>query len=182
MPNIKESSKIDGVFIVELTPYGDERGRFMETFRKEWFPQRDWNIIQSNRSDSQSGVLRGLHYHFQQVDYWYVVNGRIRAALADIRSDSPTSGATETVEMGEHNQLGLFIPTGVAHGFVAVTDATLTYVVDNYYNSKDEFGVAWNDPQLAIDWGISSPILSERDACNPTLTKIPSKELPRLAN
>jgi dTDP-4-dehydrorhamnose 3,5-epimerase len=125
-------------------------------------------------------VLRGLHYHLQQVDYWYVVQGRIRAALSDIRPDSPTVGATETLEMGGKEQLGLFVPTGVAHGFLALTDATLTYIVDNYYDSNDEYGIAWNDPQLAVPWGTSSPTLSRRDASNPLLAEIPPDHLPRL--
>lgn len=180
MANIYSSNTIHGVYFVELVPYADERGRFLETFRKEWFTQRTWDVVQANRSDSRAGVLRGLHYHFKQVDYWYVVRGQIRAALADIRPDSPTSGATETVEMGEDTQLGLFVPVGVAHGFVALTDATLTYIVDNYYDSSDEYGVAWDDTQLAVDWGVESPTLSARDAINPPLAGIPPSRLPRL--
>ncbi|RMG96044.1 MAG: dTDP-4-keto-6-deoxy-D-glucose epimerase [Chloroflexi bacterium] len=168
MAVIRESSVISGVYVVELRPFSDPRGRFMETFRKEWFPQRSWDIIQTNRSDSKAGVLRGLHYHRQQVDYWYVARGRIRAALADIRPSSPTYLATQTIEMGEENEIGLFIPIGVAHGFVALTHATLTYIVDNYYNNgQDEFGIIWNDPTLNINWGVTEPILSDRDASNP---------------
>lgn len=173
MTTIRESEEIAGVYLVDLKAYADERGRFLETFRKEWFPQRSWAIVQSNRSDSRSGVIRGLHYHFQQVDYWYVVRGQLRAALADIRRDSPTFLATDTVEMGGDRQLGLFVPVGVAHGFSALTDATLTYIVDNYYDSDDEYGIAWDDPQLALDWGIEDPILSDRDLANPTLSEVP---------
>ena len=179
MPQIQESALIKDVQIVTLKPLEDERGRFVETFRQEWFPQRSWEIIQTNRSDSQAGVLRGLHYHFKQVDYWYVVNGRIRAGLVDLRSDSPTYKATQTIEMGEDRQLGLFIPVGVAHGFVALTNATLTYVVDNYYDNRDEFGVAWNDPDLALPWGVEAPVLSPRDTANPRWMEIPADLLPR---
>jgi dTDP-4-dehydrorhamnose 3,5-epimerase len=178
MPQIEESNFIKDVQIVGLKPFGDERGRFMETFRKEWFPQRSWEIIQSNRSDSLTGVLRGLHYHFRQVDYWYVVSGKIRAGLADIRLDSPTYGATQMVEMGEENQVGLFIPVGVAHGFVTLTDATLTYIVDNYYDSHDEYGVAWNDSELGLPWGVESPLISGRDAANPRLKDILPQNMP----
>lgn len=178
MPAIRPSTIIEGVYIAELTPFGDERGRFLETFRKEWFPQRPWDVIQTNRSDSRAGVLRGLHYHFKQVDYWYVVQGQIRAALADIRPGSPSLGKTETIVMGGEQQLGLFIPTGVAHGFVALTDATLCYIVDNYYDSSDEFGIAWNDPQLNVTWGITDPILSGRDAANPLWRDIADDRLP----
>lgn len=179
MPLIRASTAIRDVYVVELEPYSDRRGRFLETFRKEWFPQRSWDIVQTNRSDSKAGVLRGLHYHFHQVDYWYVVQGRIRAALADIRPDSPTVGAVDTIELGGDAQLGLFVPIGVAHGFLASTDATLSYIVDNYYDSQDEYGIAWDDPQLAIPWGVSSPTVSARDAANPRLADVPPKQLPR---
>ncbi len=181
MPVIEESNLITGVQLATLNAFADERGRFMETFRKEWFPQRSWNIFQTNRSDSKAGVLRGLHYHFNQVDYWYVVNGKIRAALADIRPGSPTYGASQTVEMGEENQLGLFIPVGVAHGFVALTDATLIYIVDNYYSGADEYGVAWNDPDLIVPWGVDSPLISQRDTDNPRLKDIPADKLLKFA-
>lgn len=179
MPEIRESEQIKGVFVVELNAHADERGRFMETFRKEWFPQREWSSIQNNRSDSRADVLRGLHYHFKQVDYWYVMNGRIRAGLLDIRPDSPTFRASQTVEMGEENNLGLFIPIGVAHGFLALSEVTLTYVVDNYYDSSDEYGVAWNDPEVALPWGANQPLISDRDARNPRLSEIPQEALPR---
>jgi dTDP-4-dehydrorhamnose 3,5-epimerase len=179
MPQIEESSLIKDVQIVTLQPFADERGRFMETFRKEWFPQRSWEIVQTNRSDSKAGVLRGLHYHFKQVDYWYVVNGKIRAGLVDIRPGSPTYGVAQTIEMGEENQVGIFIPIGVAHGFVTLTEATLTYIVDNYYNSHDEFGVAWNDPDIAVPWGVESPLISGRDAENPRLKDIPPENMPK---
>ena len=180
MTNIEESPTIRGVYLARLRAFGDERGQFMETFRKEWFPQRSWNVIQMNRSDSQAGVLRGLHFHHKQVDYWYVPAGRIRAGMVDLRPNSPTYLATQTVEMGEANNIGLFIPIGVAHGFVALTAVTVTYVVDNYYNGADEFGVAWNDPALNLDWQLAAPpILSDRDAANPLLADIPHGSLPQ---
>lgn len=178
MPTIRNSTAIKDVYIVELEPYSDQRGQFLETFRKEWFPQRSWEIVQANRSDSKAGVLRGLHYHFHQFDYWYVVGGRIRAALADIRPDSPTCGAVETVEMGGAAQLGLLVPIGVAHGFLALTDATLTYIVDNYYDSQDEYGIAWDDPQLAVPWNAASPLVSARDAANPRLEDVAPEQRP----
>lgn len=181
MAHIEESPHINGVQIATFKPFADERGRFMETFRKEWFPQRSWNVIQTNRSDSEVGVLRGLHYHFHQVDYWVVLAGTIRAGLADIRPDSPTYGVSRTIEMGGEHQVGLFIPIGVAHGFVALSDATLMYIVDNYYDGADEYGVAWNDPDLAVPWQVISPRISERDAGNPLLRDIPDDQLPRLS-
>jgi dTDP-4-dehydrorhamnose 3,5-epimerase len=173
MPEIQESPLIKGVQIVSLRAFEDERGRFIETFRKEWFPSRKWENVQSNRSDSRQNVLRGLHYHRQQVDYWYVPAGMIRAGLVDLRPNSSTYMATQTVEMGDENQVGLFIPVGVAHGFLALTNCTLMYIVDNYYDSTDEYGLLWNDSQVNLNWGIDNPILSERDLSNPRLENIP---------
>ena len=175
MPKIKESEQIKGVYIVEPSVFGDDRGRFLESFRKEWFPQRSWEIVQCNRSESVRGVVRGLHYHYHQVDYWFVMSGMIRACLADIRPNSPTFKATQTLDIGDDNMVGLFIPVGVAHGFATLSERViLTYVVDNYYNNSDEFGVAWNDPELNIDWGLdpAEVVLSGRDAANPPLSEI----------
>ncbi len=180
MPNIVESELIKGVYILEPSVFGDDRGRFLESFRKEWFPQRSWDIVQCNRSESVRGVVRGLHYHYHQVDYWFVMSGMIRACLADIRPNSPTYKATQTLDMGDDNMIGLFIPTGVAHGFATISERViLTYVVDNYYNNQDEFGVAWNDPELGIDWGLdaSEVVLSGRDSKNPMLKDIDQESL-----
>lgn len=172
--------QIDGVKVVNLRAFGDERGRFMETFRTAWFPEADWSKIQCNRSDSQPNVLRGLHYHFEQVDYWVATHGAIRAALVDLRPQSSTYLQTHTLELGETHPLGLFIPIGVAHGFVALTPCTLTYVVNNYYDGgKDEFGVAWDDPTLAVNWSVTAPILSPRDAQNRAWAAIPTDQRPR---
>jgi dTDP-4-dehydrorhamnose 3,5-epimerase len=179
MPQIQESSLIKDVYIVTFDVFGDERGRFMETFRKEWFPQRSWDIVQTNRSVSQAGVLRGLHYHFKQVDYWIVAAGAIRAALYDLRPDSPSRGVAQILELDNENQKGVFIPIGVAHGFVSLTDATLIYLVDNYYDGGDEHGVAWNDPDIAMPWGVGAPVVSKRDAANPLLKDIPTDKLPK---
>jgi dTDP-4-dehydrorhamnose 3,5-epimerase len=179
MPTFQESKTITGVILVQLTPFGDERGRFIETFRKEWFPQRSWQILQTNRSDSQENVLRGLHYHHKQVDYWYIATGKIRAGLVDLRPNSATYLAGETVDMAAEDNLGLFIPIGVAHGIVALKPSTLIYTVDNYYDGDDEFGVAWNDPEINLDWAVSDPLLSPRDQNNPLLKDIPPENLPK---
>lgn len=177
---IQESSQIAGIYTVAIRTFGDERGRFMETFRLEWFPQVSWARLQTNRSDSKTGVLRGLHYHHHQVDYWYVPSGMVRVGLVDLRPSSPTYRATQTLEIGDDNNMGVFIPTGVAHGFVTLTDATLTYVVNQYYDGgKDENGVAWDDPDLAVPWGYDTPILSPRDQENQRLRDIPADNLPR---
>ena len=178
MTDITESSVIAGVKVVSLRAFGDDRGLFMETFRKEWFPERSWNIIQCNRSDSSAGVLRGLHYHHKQVDYWHVSRGAVRIALADLRQSSGTYGAVQTLDVNQNQQIGVLIPVGVAHGFLAKTVATLTYIVDNYYDGSDEYGVAWNDSTLNIEWGTVTPSVSGRDGRNRLLRDIPSSDLP----
>ena len=144
----------------------------------KWFPWINWDKMQGNRSDSKAHVLRGLHYHQHQIDYWYVTSGVVRAAMVDLRPSSPTYRAVETLEIGDDHNIGLFIPVGVAHGFVALTDATLTYIVNNYYDGADEYGVAWNDPDLAVPWGVENPVISGRDAENPRLQDIPAADLP----
>ena len=178
MVEIIESRIIDGVKFAKLKIWADDRGRFLETFRKEWFPEQSWEVIQTNCSYSQAQVLRGLHYHLHQVDYWFAPQGTIRVALVDLRRSSPTRGASQTLEIGEDSPMGVFVPIGIAHGFVALTNATLTYLVDNYYDGSDELGVAWNDPALGVTWGISNPILSPRDVQNPVLKDIPGHQLP----
>lgn len=178
MPVITELAQIAGVKIVDLKAFGDERGRFTETFRTEWFPERSWGQIQSNRSDSIAGVLRGLHYHFLQVDYWYVLQGSIRIGLADLRVSSPTHGASAAFDVDGSTPQGIFIPTGVAHGYYALTPVTIVYIVDQFYNGSDELGVAWNDPELAVDWAVTTPILSERDRKNPRWRQIDPAKIP----
>src|SRR5687768_16341454 len=112
-------------------------------------------MIQGNRSDSGRGVLRGLHYHRRQADYWYEVRGRVFVAMHDLRRSSPTCGASLTMEIGDENQVGVYIPKGVAHGFQAMTDVTLTYLVDQYYDNTDELGLAYDDPTAAIPWPVA---------------------------
>jgi dTDP-4-dehydrorhamnose 3,5-epimerase len=179
MDLITPSNTIQDVQLAHPKAYADSRGQFMEIFRREWFPQVDWSKMQSNHSISKTNVLRGLHYHFHQVDYWFVSHGCIRAGLVDLRPHSPTYKAALTLEMGADNNIGLFIPVGVAHGFYAVSDCTLIYFVNNYYNSQDEHGVAWNDPALGLDWQIGGqPLISERDINNPLLSEIPDNLVP----
>lgn len=179
MPKIIESDTIAGLQIVELPRYGDERGIFQEIFRREWFPQVAWDALQSNCSHSKAHVLRGLHYHFKQVDYWYVPKGRIQAGLVDLRPNSPSFKAHQLIEMGEENHLGLFIPIGVAHGFYAHTECSLIYFVNHYYDSQDEFGIAWNDPEFPLDWATATPLISERDKQNRPFAQVPHEQRPK---
>jgi dTDP-4-dehydrorhamnose 3,5-epimerase len=171
MATVTPSDIIDGVFIVDPVIHGDERGYFVETYRRQWFPGGR-EMIQGNRGDRQAGSIVGLHYHLHQADYWYVPYGTARVVLHDLRQGSATDGATITIDLGRqedgtHSHRGVYIPPGIAHGFGALTDMTITYLVDSYYNQADELGVAWDDPQIAGDWGVSEPILSDRDQKNP---------------
>lgn len=181
VPSYSEHPDLPGVYLVELSPKGDNRGRFSEIFRKEWFPQRSWHAVQINRSDSRAGVLRGLHYHFNQVDYWYLAAGTIRVGLVELRPDQARYRASAALTLSADDHTGLYIPSGVAHGFYAVTDVTLFYVVDNYYDGGDEYGLAWNDPDVTVDWQVDGlPELSGRDSANPLLRDIPAADLPRV--
>lgn len=179
MAKVYESEKISDVIIVEPRSFGDDRGRFLETYRRSWFPLGR-EMVQSSRSDKSAGSLVGLHYHLHQADYWYVVEGRAQVILHDLRVGSVSQGATLEIELGDANEVGLFIPPGVAHGFAAITDMTLTYLVDNYYNPSDELGVAWNDPEIAANWQIEDPVYSARDAENPLKREIKDEFLPRV--
>jgi dTDP-4-dehydrorhamnose 3,5-epimerase len=177
MPTVTESDRIAGVYVVEPDIHGDERGRFIETYRREWFPNGR-EMLQGNRGDRKAGALVGLHYHLHQADYWYVPFGTARVVLHDLREGGPTDGATLTLELSDQNHLGVFIPPGVAHGFAAVTDMTITYLVDGYYNPADELGVAWDDPEIDADWGVAEPIVSGRDQSNPRRKDLPAGRRP----
>lgn len=171
MAEVTESDVIAGVFVVEPAIHGDARGFFIETYRREWFPLGR-EMVQGNRGDRVAGSVVGLHYHLHQADYWYVPYGKCRVVLHDLRVGSATDGATLTIDLGtrddgSHDHRGVFIPPGVAHGFAALTDMTITYLVDGYYNAADELGVAWDDPAIDADWGVAGPVLSARDQKNP---------------
>jgi dTDP-4-dehydrorhamnose 3,5-epimerase len=177
MAEIVKSEKIDGVYFVRLESHPDDRGRFVETFRRRWIPGSR-EMVQGNRSDSQPGVLRGIHYHLFQSDYWYVPVGRTFTALVDLRPKSPTFKGVETFEMGEQNEVGVFIPPGVGHGFYALSQAVMTYLVDQEFDGSDEFGVAFDDTALGIQWPDGERIVSDRDQANPKLADIPAENLP----
>jgi len=130
-------------------------------------------MVQSNLSRSRAGVLRGLHFHRRQADYWCVLEGTAFVALVDLRAGSPTEQATwwQTFDAGTAMR-GLYVPPGVAHGFYAVTDLALQYLVDAAFTGEDEFGIAWDDPDLAIPWPSAEPLTSDRDASNPSLAEM----------
>ncbi len=178
MPQIRPSERIADVVLIEPDVHGDSRGRFVETYRRQWLPLGR-EMVQANRSEKEAGALVGLHYHLHQADYWYVLRGTARVVLHDLRVGSPTDGTTETLDLtGDHDR-GLFIPPGVAHGFAAVSDVLLWYLVDGYYNPADELGLAWDDPEVAADWGVTDPIVSDRDRSNPRRADIAPDLRPR---
>ncbi|MGH9046994.1 MAG: dTDP-4-dehydrorhamnose 3,5-epimerase family protein [Acidimicrobiales bacterium] len=177
MPTFDRSTEIADVVVVDMDVHGDQRGTFVETYRKEWFPGAP-EMVQTNRSDKAAGSLTGLHYHLRQADFWYALAGTARIVLHDLRRTSPTKATTVMLELTGTSHRGVYVPPGVAHGFAAHTDFVLWYFVDGYYNPDDEHGVAWDDPDLAIDWGIEHPVVSGRDASNPRLADIAEDRLP----
>jgi dTDP-4-dehydrorhamnose 3,5-epimerase len=168
---------IAGVHVRSPKVLRDDRGSFVETYRRQWFPEGR-EMVQANRADRVAGTVVGLHYHLHQADYWYVPFGRARVVLHDLRVGSPTDGVTWAMDLDDVDHRGVYIPPGVAHGFAALTDMTITYLVDGYYNPADELGVAWDDPAIAADWGVSEPVLSERDRANPLRADLPADRRP----
>ncbi len=177
MPEVRASEHIAGVHVVSPDVHGDDRGRFVETYRRAWIPGAR-EMIQSNRADRRAGAVVGLHYHLHQADYWYVPFGTARVVLHDLRRGGPTDGATQCLDISGDDHRGVYIPPGVAHGFAALTDLVITYLVDGYYNPADELGVAWDDPEVAADWGVADPVLSDRDRANPGRAELPADRRP----
>ena len=168
MPIITESDAIPGVLLVELRPFDDDRGRFTETFRKEWFPQRTWHNVQSNRSDSRAGVLRGLHYQVKhaQGKLVRVIAGAVFDVAVDLRRSSPSFGRWVGVRLSAENRDMLWVPAGFAHGFYVLSEgAEFLYKTTDYWSPEHERTLLWNDPALGIAWPLSGePILNAKDA------------------
>lgn len=166
-----ETGGLDGVRLLDLTTFSDDRGALTETYRVDWFPELP-RMVQCNVSRSRAGVLRGMHFHRRQADYWCVLEGRAFIGLFDLRAGSPTEGRADHLEIdASESRRGLYLPPGVAHGFFALTDLILQYHVDLAFDGTDEFGFSWRDPQLGIGWPAGDPILSERDAGAPPLAE-----------
>lgn len=162
---LEEHPEIPGVVLGTPRLLQDVRGSFLEIFREDLLGVK---FVQANHSQSKEGVLRGLHYHRKQADAWYVINGEAQAMLADLRKkqDKPK---VASVDLSAKEPRILYIPPGVAHGFLAITDVDLIYWVTHYYDASDEFGVAWDDPSLEAPWRIRDPVLSDRDKGNGSL-------------
>jgi dTDP-4-dehydrorhamnose 3,5-epimerase len=163
---------IDGVLLFDLVTHRDLRGSFTEDYRASWI-DGGREMVQGNISVSRANVLRGLHFHRVQSDWWTFYTGVAVVGLYDLRTGSPTEGKGVALRLDTSQAFnGLYIPPGVAHGFYAETDLMLHYMVDNYYTGDDEFGVTWDDPGLGIDWPSHEPILSDRDRSNPSLEDV----------
>ncbi len=180
-------SRLAGVRYGRLNLLADARGSFVEIWRASTFGDLDREatglpdvrFVQANLSTSATGVLRGLHYHRRQFDYWTVVGGRALVALVDVRpvlADLRAHAVVETRELGVGETVT--IPTGVAHGFLALEPLQLLYLVTNEYDGSDELGFAWDDPAVGVPWPAipgtpdGRPILSDRDRRNPTLAEL----------
>lgn len=172
---------IEGVLVIEPQVFGDERGYFFESFNAERFLAQtgiEVTFVQDNESLSKRGVLRGLHFQrepYAQAKLVRVVRGRVLDVAVDIRPNSVTFGKYIAVELSGENKRQLFIPKGFAHGYVVLEDDTVfQYKCDEFYHPTSEAGIAWNDPQIGIDWGISQSeiILSEKDQKRPLFKEL----------
>jgi len=173
------STDLPGVLLIEPTVFGDARGFFFESFNRRAFGQAtglDVDFVQDNHSRSARGVLRGLHYQVQhpQGKLVRVASGAVFDVVVDIRLTSPTFGRWFGCELSEHNQQMLWIPPGLAHGFLVLSEsADFLYKTTEYYAPHDERCIAWNDPALGIDWPLSGelPTVSAKDAAGLTLAQ-----------
>lgn len=170
-------TKLDGVLIIEPKTFGDQRGFFKETFQAERYAE--WGItlpfVQDNHSRSQKGVLRGLHLQKTRPQGKLVScsRGAVYDVAVDVNPHSKSFGQYVGVELTEGNHRQLWIPPGYAHGFCVLTDiADFQYKCTDYYFPEDEGGLLWNDPDVAIEWPIEDPVLSEKDQRLPTLQQL----------
>ncbi|CAI1765631.1 TPA: dTDP-4-dehydrorhamnose 3,5-epimerase [Serratia fonticola] len=171
-------TKIHGVKIIQPKVFGDARGFFLETFEKKRYQEMldiDLDFVQDNHSRSSYGVLRGLH--FQKVNpqgkLVRVVRGEVFDVVVDIRPDSPTFGTWEGVILSEENKTQFWIPPGLAHGFVVLSDtADFEYKCTDYYNPAEEGCLLWNDPAVGIEWPIANPLLSDKDKLGKLLKEL----------
>lgn len=172
---------IEGVVVIEPQVFGDERGYFFESFNAERFFAEtgiDVAFVQDNESRSKRGVLRGLHFQrepYAQAKLVRVVQGRVIDVAVDIRPVSPTFGKYVATELSGENHRQMFIPKGFAHGYVVLEDDTVfQYKCDEYYHPESEAGIAWNDPQIGIEWPLLEDeiIFSDKDRKHPTLKEL----------
>jgi len=180
----KIKTAIPGVW--ELVPrvFRDSRGFFLETYHQSRYSEMGIKekFVQDNHSASSKGTLRGLHYQLRhsQAKICRVVEGEALDVAVDIRVGSPQFAKWTKVVLSSQKQNQIYIPAGFAHGFLALTESVqFLYKCSDYYDPKDEYGVLWSDPELAIAWAVEAPILSEKDLKYPPLAGIPRELLPK---
>jgi dTDP-4-dehydrorhamnose 3,5-epimerase len=177
-------TSLPGVYELRPVVHRDERGAFLETYHHAKFSElgiKD-TFLQDNHSISSRGTLRGFHYQLlhAQAKLCRVIEGQALDVAVDIRIGSPHFGKWTSVRLSAKEQNQIYIPAGFAHGFLAITDTVqFLYKCSDYYVPSDEYGILWNDPDLAIDWAASNPLLSQRDAKNPRLADVQQQFLPR---
>ena len=163
---------IEGVYEIEVKKYGDNRGYFMETYKKSDFDSAGlkYDFIQDNQSKSKKGVLRGLHIQrtYAQAKLVRCIEGEVFDVCVDLRKNSPTYGKWHGVVLSAERGNQFMIPRGFAHGFITLSEtATFCYKVDELYHPEDETGIKWNDPDIGIVWPFDGePLLSEKDKLN----------------
>ena len=168
-------TEIEGVYIIDVKKYGDNRGYFMETYKEADFKAAglDYNFVQDNQSKSKAGVLRGLHFQktFPQAKLVRCWEGEVFDVAVDLRAGSPTYGKWEGVVLSAEKGNMFMIPRGFAHGFVVLSEtATFAYKCDELYHPEDEGGIMWNDPEIGIEWPYKGEVLlSEKDKTHPAL-------------
>jgi len=175
-------TRLKGLFIIEPKIFTDDRGYFFESYSKTKLAEAGITIdfIQDNQSFSHKGAVRGLHAQkapHAQAKLVRVIQGRVLDVAVDIRKNSPTYGQYETIELSADNQLQFLIPEGFLHGFATLEDNTIfAYKVNNYYAKDCEVGIKWNDPTLAINWGLSEAdiIISPKDEVLPLFAELDS--------
>lgn len=171
-------TKIADVKIIEPNVYGDDRGFFVETFSEVRYRELvgvEQSFVQDNHSRSKKGVLRGLHFQSKNPQGKLVrtVSGEILDVAVDIRPNSPTFKQWIAVILSESNKRQLWIPAGLAHGFLVLSDsADFVYKCTEYYDPKNEHCLLWNDTDIAIEWGITDPVLSEKDKQGKSLNEL----------
>ncbi|WAT02531.1 dTDP-4-dehydrorhamnose 3,5-epimerase [Rouxiella chamberiensis] len=169
---------LEGVKIIQPKVFGDSRGFFLETFEKKRYQEMlniDLDFVQDNHSRSSKGVLRGLHFQTQnpQGKLVRVVRGEVYDVAVDIRPESPSFGKWYGVLLSEENKTQFWVPPGLAHGFVVLSDvADFEYKCTDYYAPDLEGCLLWNDPEVGIDWPIDNPLLSEKDKLGKTLREL----------
>lgn len=175
--------ELEGAMIVEPDVFPDDRGYFMETYQQNRYRENgiDVTFVQDNLSYSIKGTLRGLHFQHPhpQAKLVQVLQGEVFDVIVDVRRGSPTFGHWSAVGLSEENHRQLFVPKGFAHGYCVLSDnAVFSYKCSDFYVPECEKGVLWSDPDIGVDWPITTPMLSEKDRRYPILKNIPDEDLP----